>query len=118
MYVRRRLPVRERARMAAQGDALVQLRQVGVEQQLPQLGLPDEHDAEQLARRRLEVEQQPDLLEQLHRQRLRFVQQAPGIPAAALKKPELRPLAPPENLPEGELGEALARLYQGIQRKG
>ena len=50
-------------------------------------------------------------------ERLRFVQQAPGIAAPALRSP-LRPALPrPKNLPDGELGEALARLYQGIRQK-
>jgi hypothetical protein len=47
-------------------------------------------------------------------ERLRFVQQAPGIAAPAAKTPPRRLAAPPANLPEGPLGEALARLYQGI----
>jgi hypothetical protein len=50
-------------------------------------------------------------------ERLRFIQQAPNIQAATLKPPPRAPRAPPENLPEGELGEALARLYQGIEPK-
>ncbi len=47
-------------------------------------------------------------------ERLRFVQQAPGVatPMPRLAQRAARP--PPENLPEGELGEALARLYQGV----
>ena len=51
-------------------------------------------------------------------ERLRFVQQAPNIPAPALKKPPRKAVAPPKDLPEGELGEALARLYQGIRAQG
>jgi hypothetical protein len=50
-------------------------------------------------------------------ERLRFVQQAPNIPPATPKKPQRALSAPPANLPEGELGEALARLYQGIEHK-
>ncbi len=48
-------------------------------------------------------------------ERLRFVQQVPGIGAPAPIKPGRSALPPPKNLPEGELGEALARLYQGIR---
>jgi hypothetical protein len=51
-------------------------------------------------------------------ERLRFVQQTPNIiapPAAPAKR--RTPLAPPENLPEGPLGEALAKLHQGIHSK-
>jgi hypothetical protein len=69
-----RLRVGQRAQVPAQRDALVQLREVGVEQELAQLGLADEHDAQQLAGSGLEVEQQPDLLEQLHGQRLGFIE--------------------------------------------
>jgi hypothetical protein len=50
-------------------------------------------------------------------ERLRFVQQAPGI-AATIPKAAIRAnLTPPDNLPEGELGAALAKLYQGIGTK-
>jgi hypothetical protein len=51
-------------------------------------------------------------------ERLRFVQQAPNITAPAFKKPPRKFLPPPKDLPEGELGEALARLYQGIRAQG
>lgn len=51
-------------------------------------------------------------------ERLRFVQQAPGITAPSPKKPSRVAIPRPENLPEGELGEALARLYQGIRQQG
>jgi hypothetical protein len=48
-------------------------------------------------------------------ERLRFVQKTPT--AAALQPPAQprAPKAPPNNLPEGPLGEALAKLYQGIK---
>ncbi len=51
-------------------------------------------------------------------ERLRFVQQTPGTRAAAAKKPSNIALTPPQNLPDGPLGEALAKLYEGITRKG
>jgi hypothetical protein len=51
-------------------------------------------------------------------ERLRFVQQAPGIKVLSPKTPIRADKPRPENLPEGELGEALARLYQGIRHKG
>jgi len=53
-------------------------------------------------------------------ERLRFVQQATGItaPATAPTRKASESAALPENLPEGPLGAALARLYQGIQAKG
>jgi hypothetical protein len=51
-------------------------------------------------------------------ERLRFVQQAPGLTAPAPPVLPRMPFAPPENLPEGPLGEALAKLYQGVRAKG
>lgn len=51
-------------------------------------------------------------------ERLRFVQQSPGITAHATNKPSNIAITPPKNLPEGPLGEALAKLYEGITRKG
>jgi hypothetical protein len=51
-------------------------------------------------------------------ERLRFIQQAPNI-SAPLPAPMARhPVPPPPNLPDGELGEALARLYQGLKSRG
>ena len=50
-------------------------------------------------------------------ERLRFVQQITGIPPAATTKPSGMALAPPENLPAGPLGDALAKLYKGIGTK-
>ncbi len=50
-------------------------------------------------------------------ERLRFVQQAPAVAAAP---PPLAPrevIAPPENLPEGALGEALGKLYKAIRQR-
>ncbi len=49
-------------------------------------------------------------------ERLRFVQKASAAvmaPARPGRRP--KPVAAPENLPEGALGEALLKLYQGIQ---
>jgi len=49
-------------------------------------------------------------------ERLRFMRQSPKIlapPAAPLRA---GPKAPPQNLPEGPLGEALAKLYEGVKR--
>ncbi len=49
-------------------------------------------------------------------ERLRFVQQAPPGGARVLSRAS--PCPPPDDLPEGELGVVLAKLYQGIQAKG
>ena len=54
--IRDRLPGRQSPEMPAQRDPLIQLCQLGIEEQLPQLRLPDQDDAEQLAGRGLEVE--------------------------------------------------------------
>jgi hypothetical protein len=50
-------------------------------------------------------------------ERLRFVQQAPVVAAAPAAKRARTKVKPPENLPEGALGDALARLYQGIKTR-
>ncbi|WP_297490330.1 DUF721 domain-containing protein [Acidocella sp.] len=52
-------------------------------------------------------------------ERLRFVQQSPRLPAAPPRRPAApRNLPIPADLPPGELGEALARLYRGIKTRG
>jgi len=50
-------------------------------------------------------------------ERLRFVQQSPRLPATPVARALRRDVKPPPGLPEGELGEALARLYQGIKTR-
>jgi hypothetical protein len=47
-------------------------------------------------------------------ERLKFLQEAQPVPAAAIKKLPKRIPTPPEGLPDGPLGEALGKLYQGI----
>ena len=64
---------REGTQRVAQHDALAQLAQLGLRQLLGQLGLPDQHDLEQLRAGRLEVREQPDLLEHLGGEVLRLV---------------------------------------------
>ncbi len=52
-------------------------------------------------------------------ERLRFEQQVPRPAATAPARPAPpNPAPPPESLPTGELGAALARLYQGIKSRG
>lgn len=52
-------------------------------------------------------------------ERLRFEQQVPRPPATAPARPAPRRVgAPPPGLPTGELGAALARLYQSIKTRG
>jgi hypothetical protein len=50
-------------------------------------------------------------------ERLRFIQQAPASPPARAAVLAAKPVTPPKDLPEGPLGEALARLYEGMHRR-
>lgn len=52
-------------------------------------------------------------------ERLRFVQQSPRLPAPPARRPAPpRNVPVPANLPQGELGEALVRLYRGLKTRG
>ncbi len=51
-------------------------------------------------------------------ERLRFIQHPPTPPKTAKTAAARPPVKPLENLPDGPLGEALAKLYQGLTRKG
>jgi hypothetical protein len=48
-------------------------------------------------------------------ERLRFIQHPPGPDSKTTARPVPNPTAPPPNLPEGPLGEALAKLFKGIK---
>jgi hypothetical protein len=48
-------------------------------------------------------------------ERLRFVHETAAITAPAAQQLPRLPKTPPAGLPEGELGEALAKLYQGVK---
>jgi hypothetical protein len=48
-------------------------------------------------------------------ERLRFIQQAPAIPAPITTRLARDSETPPDNLPDGPLGAALAELYKGIK---
>jgi hypothetical protein len=48
-------------------------------------------------------------------ERLRFVQRTPSAAAPAPAALPFTPKPPPNNLPEGPLGDALAQLYQGLK---
>jgi hypothetical protein len=49
-------------------------------------------------------------------ERLRFTRQAPKLLASPAPPPRRTAAPAPEGLPDGALGEALARLYQGVQK--
>lgn len=51
-------------------------------------------------------------------ERLRFVQQSPRLPVTQAPRPIPRDVPVPADLPQGELGEALARLYRGLKTRG
>jgi len=51
-------------------------------------------------------------------ERLRFVQQSPRLPTTPAARPTKRNVQAPTDLPQGELGEALARLYLGLKTRG
>jgi hypothetical protein len=51
-------------------------------------------------------------------ERLRFVQQSPRLPTPPVRRAPPTNIPPPPGLPEGELGEALAKLYRGLKSRG
>src|SRR6266850_652293 len=63
----------QRADVAAQSDALLELAQLGHVELVAQLGLADEEDLHQLLAGRLEVREQAHRLQRLHREVLRLV---------------------------------------------
>ena len=71
--VRRRFFARQRPQRAAQRDALFQLAQRRLVQPIGQLGLAREHEGQQFFGVGLDVCEQPNLLEELVRETLRFV---------------------------------------------
>jgi hypothetical protein len=50
-------------------------------------------------------------------ERLRFVQQTPVFRAAPPPREPTAAVTPPENLPPGAVGEALAKLYQSLKSR-
>jgi hypothetical protein len=50
-------------------------------------------------------------------ERLRFVQQPPVLRPAPPPPPLRENIPPPKNLPEGPVGQALAKLYQGLKSR-
>ncbi len=71
--VGRRLLGGERPQVPAQRDALIQLRERGIEKQLGQLRLSHQDEAQELLGVGLEVREEAELLEDLDRDRLRLV---------------------------------------------
>src|SRR3984893_1084718 len=73
LHVTVRLLARQRLQIAADADALVELAQLVELELLFELGLAHEQDLQELARGRLEVGEDADLLERLHAHLLRLV---------------------------------------------
>src|SRR5690606_23589523 len=71
--VRRRFGAAQRLEVIAARDALRDLTHLRALEQVAELRLTDQDDLQQLLRRRLEIRQEPHLLEELGAQRLRFV---------------------------------------------
>ena len=80
--VAERLVGRQRVQPVVHGDALTQLTQFVARQMRLEFGLSDQEDLQQLLALVLQVREQPDLLEQLHRKVLRFIQHEHGMLAA------------------------------------
>src|SRR5437868_4090977 len=76
--------------MPAQGNALIQLRQFRIEEQLAQLRLADEDDVQQLLGFRLEIQQQTDLFKQLRRQGLRLIEDQHAQAAGIMLRDQIR----------------------------
>ena len=83
--VRARLPFGERAQVVAGRHPLGELAQLLARQESGELGLADQHDLEELLARRLEVRQQPDLLEYLRSQILGLVDDQHGSATAPVR---------------------------------
>ena len=83
--VRARLLLGERPQVISRGDPLGELTQLRPGEELRQLGLADQDDLEELLPRRLEVRQQPDLLEHLGAEVLRLVDDQHGPTPAPVR---------------------------------
>ena len=71
--------------MIPAGDALRELAQFRPCEQIAQLGLTDQDDLQQLGRRRLEIGEQPHLLERVRTQVLRLVDDQHDAPSARVR---------------------------------
>ena len=83
--VRARLPFGERAQVVPGGHPLGELAQLLARQESGELGLADQDDLEELLARRLEVRQQPNLLEHLRSQALGLVDDQHGSATARVR---------------------------------
>src|ERR1022692_2649846 len=72
-HIMQRFLSRQGLQVIASGNALRQLAKVSAVQQLAQLRLTDQYDLQKLLRRGFQVGQEPDLLEDLGGQILRFI---------------------------------------------
>src|SRR5882724_6583274 len=71
--------------MEAARDSLCQLAQLVAREKLPQLGLADQNDLQELLRARLEIREEPHLLEHIRRKVLRFVDDKNDAPPACMR---------------------------------
>ena len=85
LHVRRGLAGGQRVQVIAARDALCQLPQFRLVEQVAQLRLPDQDDLQQLRGRRLEVREQPHLFERLRAQVLRLVHDQHDATAAGVR---------------------------------
>ena len=85
LHVARGLRGRQRVEVVAAGDALRELAQLGLVEQGAQLRLADQDDLQQLGGGGLEVGEQPDLLERVRAQVLRFVHDQHDASAARVR---------------------------------
>ena len=87
--VLRHLRQRERAHAERVRDAVAQLAQLVLRQGLVELGLAEQHDLQQLVPVRLQVGQQPHLLEGVLGHDVRLVDQDHHAPAGAVERDQV-----------------------------
>src|SRR5206468_3270786 len=120
-HVRDRLAAGERPHVPAERDALVQLHQLGMEEEGAELRLAGQHDAEQLLGRRLEVREEAELLQDVDREGLRLVDDDDRAPPRLALREEVDVERIDQLLSAARLGEetelAVDRLQQLERRE-
>ena len=85
IHIRGGLGARQRGEVIAAGNALSELAQLDAREHFAQLGLADQDDLQQLLRRRLQVREQPHLLQRFGREVLRLVDDHDDAPALGMR---------------------------------